>query len=368
MLTEKATEDENKELRQRVSILHHKAEHNEKLLRAFFAAELELLSCTTLAELMDYLLHRFKQGFALSSVTLMLLDPEDALQELLDGSEQYDHFNGLTLLHHPATLHELFIDVKPYCGESNAFIKSYCFPQDEKVESCALLPLVRQNCLIGALCLGSADPQRYNHLLRYDYVAHLASVVAVCIENAISRETLQKLSSLDSLTRVLNRRAFNQQLLREIKRSSRTAESMACLLLDIDHFKPVNDTYGHLSGDKILREIAQLLKDNLRVSDCVARYGGEEFAILLPGCGETEAIRVSENLRCQIAQTRFTGHQGESIPITASLGVTLCEQPHTEAHDLKQLSESLIQSADQALYVGKRNGRNQVRFQALKIS
>ncbi|TVQ73336.1 MAG: sensor domain-containing diguanylate cyclase [Oceanospirillales bacterium] len=370
MQADKSIADENKELRQRVNILHHKAERNEQLLKAFFAAELELLSCVTLAELLDYLLNQFKENFSLCSITLMLLDPEDAVQELLDGSDRFNHFEGLNLIPHPQTLHTLFPEVQPYCGEADSIIRENCFPSSntaiqESVQSCALLPLVRENCLIGALCLGSSDPQRYNHLLRYDYVSHLASVVAVCIENAISRETLQRLSSMDSLTRALNRRAFSQQLLREIKRCSRTGEPMACILLDIDHFKPVNDTHGHLSGDKILRDMAQVLKDNLRDTDSIARYGGEEFAILLPGCAEAEAIQVTENLRIAICNTAFTGHLGEPISITASLGLTVCEQVHTATLEVTELSESLIQTADQALYVGKRNGRNQVRFQSL---
>lgn len=365
MQTDKTLADENKALRQSVNILHNKAERNEQLLKAFFAAELELLSCVTLAELLDYLLYQFKEKFLLSSVTIMLLDPEDAVQELLDGSDCFTYFEGLKLIPHPQPLHSLFPEIKPYCGEANRLIHENCFPSNSSVQSCALLPLVRENCLIGALCLGSSDPQRYNHLLRYDYVSHLASVVAVCIENAISRETLQRLSSLDSLTRALNRRAFSKQLLREIKRCSRTGEPMACILLDIDHFKPVNDTHGHLSGDKILRDMSQLLRENLRETDSVARYGGEEFAILLPGCAEAEAIRVTENLRVVISNTSFTGHLGEPISITASLGLTVCEQVHTETTEVTALSESLIQTADQALYVGKRNGRNQVRFQSL---
>ena len=359
--------EENRELRQRVSILHHKAEQNEQLLKAFFEAELELLSCTTLAELLNYLLHLFRHKFLLCSISLMLFDPEDTVQELLDGSERFNHFEGLTLLRTPHKLHQLFPEVTPYCGEVNPSLIEVCFPSQPSIESCALLPLVREGCLIGSLCLGSSDPQRYNRLLRYDYVSHLASVVAVCIENAISRETLQRLSSIDSLTRSLNRRAFSQQLLREIKRCSRTAEPMACVLLDIDHFKPVNDTHGHLSGDKILRDMAQLLKENLRETDSIARYGGEEFAVLLPGCPQAEAIKVTENLRKVIEDTPFTGHLGTAIQITASIGVTICEKHHTELGDVSMLTESLIQTADQALYVGKRNGRNQVRFQALAL-
>ncbi|KGK41272.1 hypothetical protein LH51_15865 [Nitrincola sp. A-D6] len=362
MQSELTIAEENKELRQRVSILHHKAERNEQLLRAFFAAELDLLSCVTLAELLDYLLNHFRQSFGLSAVTLMLLDPEDMVQELLDGSARFNHFPGLQLIRQQQPLRDLYPDKTLFCGEATAHILATCFRGADDVQSCALLPLIREDCLIGSLCLGSSDPGRYNHLLRYDYVSHLASVVAVCMENAISHETLQRLSSIDPLTRALNRRAFSQQLLREIKRSNRTGEPLGCILLDIDHFKPVNDTHGHLSGDKVLRDMSQLLKEKLRETDSIARYGGEEFAILLPGCSESEATQVAENLREAISQTTFSGHQNQALQITASLGLTICEQQHTLATDVSNLTESLIQTADQALYFSKHNGRNRVSF------
>ncbi|QEW06191.1 sensor domain-containing diguanylate cyclase [Nitrincola iocasae] len=362
--------EENRELRQRVSILHHKAERNEQLLRAFFSAELDLLSCITLAELLDYLLNHFRQDFNLSAVTLMLLDPEDMVQELLDGSARFNHFPGLQLIRQQQPLRDLYPDSSLFCGEATPHIITTCFRGAEDVQSCALLPLIREDCLIGSLCLGSSDPGRYSHLLRYDYVSHLASVVAVCMENAISRETLQRLSSIDPLTRALNRRALSQQLLREIKRCNRTGEPLGCILLDIDHFKPVNDTHGHLSGDKVLRDISQLLKEQLRETDSIARYGGEEFAILLPGCPEPEATRVAENLRKCISQTLFSGHQNQALRITASLGITICEQQHTVDADVSELTESLIQTADQALYFCKHNGRNRVSFMPclLKVS
>lgn len=359
--------EENRELRQRVSILHHKAERNEQLLRAFFSAELELLSCVTLAELLDYLLNRFRLNFNLSAVTLMLLDPEDMVQELLDGSARFNSFPGLRLIQQQQPLRNLYPDNSLFCGEASPHIMATCFRETDDVQSCALLPLIRENCLIGSLCLGSSDPGRYSHLLRYDYVSHLASVVAVCMENAISHETLQRLSSIDPLTRALNRRALSQQMLREIKRCNRTGEPLGCILLDIDHFKPVNDTHGHLSGDKILRDISQLLKEKLRETDSIARYGGEEFAILLPGCSEEEATRVAENLRESVSMTLFSGHQNQALRITVSLGITICEQHHTVNTEVSDLTESLIQTADQALYFSKRNGRNKLSFKPCQL-
>ena len=191
--------------------------------------------------------------------------------------------------------------------------------------------------------------------------------MSVCIENCISRETLQHLSSIDALTRVMNRRALQQQLVCEIKRCNRTGESLAYVLLDIDYFKSVNDQHGHLTGDRILRAVGQMLSEKVRGTDSVARYGGEEFAILLPGCDLPEALRLAEMLRHALAELRVPGRDGRPVRITASLGVTICERQHTEMMDLATLAEDLVHAADQALYESKNRGRNQTNSQVCPL-
>ena len=159
--------------------------------------------------------------------------------------------------------------------------------------------------IIGSLHLGSIDPSRYNPNVATDYINHLASIIGVCIENCISQETLRRLSMIDMLTKVHNRRSFNTELNREISRASRSQQPLSCLFIDLDHFKQVNDTHGHPTGDRVLRGSAQTIKDQLRKTDFIARYGGEEFAVLLPGCESQQALQIAETIREAVAKQRF---------------------------------------------------------------
>ena len=168
----------------------------------------------------------------------------------------------------------------------------------------------------------------------------------------IANRELAKLSVTDPLTKVHNRRYFDETLVREIERSTRTGQPLSLLLVDIDHFKQFNDRYGHLVGDDCLRLVAATLKEVAsRSTDLVARYGGEEFAIVLPDTAEVEAYSVAERVRKKINALNFI-YKGEKIPISASLGVVgRVMVAGADAH-------GLIASADKALYEAKNRGRN----------
>jgi len=356
---------ENRELKRLVHLMQNKATRNEALLHNFFEAELLMLSCSSLAELLNYLLNEFRQHFKLCAVSLILFDPEETAQELLDSSSITLDQSHLRLLPTQQLLREIHPENRLFYGQPDSRLKQQVFEHAPVINSCAILPLIRENCLIGSLSLGSMDPDRYNQFLSYDYLSHLSSVVAVCIENCIRRETLQRLSSIDALTKTLNRRAFNLQLMRELKRSSRTDTPFACMLVDIDHFKRINDTFGHLTGDQVLRAVAELLKELVRDTDTVARFGGEEFAILLPGCNHDDALQVAENLRQKLHTYPFETHQGTVLSLSASFGFTICEPADTATEDMNSLMDQLIHAADQALYQSKEKGRNQTHFLTL---
>jgi diguanylate cyclase (GGDEF)-like protein len=158
----------------------------------------------------------------------------------------------------------------------------------------------------------------------------------------------------DGLTGLLNRRAFDVRLNEEVRRASRYNRPLALLMLDIDYFKHYNDSHGHPQGDRLLCELAQLLTQNVRVSDTVARYGGEEFAIILPETIKTKAMMVGEKIRAAVAEHPFP--LAETQPggaLTLSLGVAAFPE------DLPE-SNVLLDRADQALYRAKHTGRNRV--------
>jgi diguanylate cyclase (GGDEF)-like protein len=172
------------------------------------------------------------------------------------------------------------------------------------------------------------------------------------LERAI--EELARLSVTDPLTRLFNRRYFDSTIAEEVSRSKRTGIPLSLLMVDIDHFKNINDTYGHPFGDECLRQVAQVLQQyTQRAGDVAARYGGEEFIIALPATPIEQAALIAERIRCSI-EAIVLEYQGETVRLTASLGVASLVPGRDEG------SDTLIACADAALYRAKRNGRNQI--------
>ncbi len=165
-------------------------------------------------------------------------------------------------------------------------------------------------------------------------------------------EKLQKLAVTDGLTKLYNSRSFYSQLETEVDRFNRYKHPLALLLLDLDHFKDYNDTYGHLEGDKILVHFSQIIKSCLRANDTAYRYGGEEFTVILPETGGDEAGTVAQRIRAALEAERFSPVNGKKVKITISIGVT--------EYQLKEELSTFIQRADRAMYRSKQKGRNMV--------
>jgi diguanylate cyclase (GGDEF)-like protein len=165
-------------------------------------------------------------------------------------------------------------------------------------------------------------------------------------------EKLQKLAVTDGLTKLYNSRSFYSQLETEVDRFNRYKHPLALLLLDLDHFKDYNDTYGHLEGDKILVRFSQIIKSCLRANDTAYRYGGEEFTVILPETGAEEARTVAQRIRAALEAERFYPVDSKEAKITISIGVT--------EYQAKEELSTFIQRADRAMYRSKRKGRNMV--------
>ncbi len=175
------------------------------------------------------------------------------------------------------------------------------------------------------------------------------------LEKALKK--IEALSVKDSLTGCFNRRYLSEKLPSELKRANRYERRLALILVDIDHFKDINDTHGHLCGDQVLIEFVDILQKNLRKGvDWLVRYGGEEFVLVLPETGLPGAEKHAERLRTTIQDARFRW-EGESVSITASFGVSAYDPTEgKEGFD----AENLIESADACLYEAKQGGRNRV--------
>ncbi len=205
-----------------------------------------------------------------------------------------------------------------------------------------------------AIKMGASDfiikPLRFEELL-----LRLKKVLAereLANDRGRMMEKLQKLAITDGLTKLHNSRSFYSQLEVEVDRFNRYKRSLALLLMDIDHFKKYNDSYGHLEGDKALVKIAQVIKSCLRKLDSAYRYGGEEFTVILPETSCKEAQNVAQRIKSALKAEKFIPKQEKEAKITISIGVT-------EYYPGEQLSE-FIQRADKAMYLSKEKGRNKV--------
>ena len=176
------------------------------------------------------------------------------------------------------------------------------------------------------------------------------------LQTAVSdRERYQWLARIDSLTACLNRRALLEELETELERARRYKHGLTILMIDLDRFKDVNDTHGHLVGDSVLKQVGDVLRKEARAVDAVARYGGEEFVLLLPDTSAEGGLAFAERLRERVEEHNFAEGDVDRLRVTVSIGVA--QFPGNEVTKL----ESLIEMADAALYRAKNDGRNLVR-------
>jgi len=209
------------------------------------------------------------------------------------------------------------------------------------------------------LCLARRDgPFSEREVKLCELVAGLAGNA---LKNAYMHESLasknvslKKLAVSDPLTGLHNRRFFDMRLSEECRLAERHNLPLSMLLMDVDFFKRINDTYGHPAGDKVLVELGRVVPRNLRQSDCMARYGGEEFVILLPLTNLQGAIAKAEEIRLAIKEMAIELETGEVLRITASLGAAQLGAPHCSDQD------ALVAGADHGVYEAKERGRDQV--------
>ena len=186
-------------------------------------------------------------------------------------------------------------------------------------------------------------------------VSLVASMGFVFMSKERADETNRRLAALDELTGVANRRFIIAALDRDVGRAVRTRESMALMMVDIDHFKRINDTHGHLAGDQVLRHVVDVIRNRIRSQDIVGRYGGEEFLVVLADTSAQGALQVAEQLRAAIEGAHYVC-AGESLSVSVSIGVF---GGRLEAGDSW---DQLIHAADMALYRAKQMGRNRVEM------
>ncbi|MEA2460079.1 MAG: hypothetical protein QOH90_256 [Actinomycetota bacterium] len=211
-----------------------------------------------------------------------------------------------------------------------------------------VLPLFAENDSVGFLVVEhGGGPMTRIHRNVVLTMGQFANLGALALRNRRLMRTVRTMADTDALTGLANRRTFQKVLEKELSRAQRNGDQVTLMMLDVDHFKNFNDTYGHQAGDQVLELVAKTLSEASRDFDTPARYGGEEFAVILPSCSPKESLPVAERLRALVGQIETVG------PLTASAGVATFPN---HASDLT----SLIKAADEALYESKRSGRDRI--------
>ena len=219
-------------------------------------------------------------------------------------------------------------------------LHKYLIPMKNPHHSAGYLPLMQQNCTAGPL----RDEQ--------GSISSIYISVQDVTEYVIYELKLIEMSRLDPLTKLFNRRHLELSLIEDLKRSERFGTALSVVMIDIDFFKSINDSFGHLCGDQVIRQIASLLKETVRQTDIVGRYGGEEFCCILPETNAEQACMLAERLRETIARAEL-GFAGFPLHATISLGVA-------EYGQACNTLETLTKAADDALYASKGSGRDMV--------
>jgi len=225
----------------------------------------------------------------------------------------------------------------------------YKLAKEKNIE--LIVPLRFKGNINGLLCLMKKEKEFGSKYTREEnrYIDILAGFASVAIENA----KLYEMATLDKKTKLYNHGFFKNRLIEEIERAERYKKNLSLMILDLDHFKKVNDTYGHMFGDKVLIKVSQTIKDSVRSFDIPARFGGEEFTVILPETTSERSLSVAKRLRRRIEKLIFSLER-HRFGITVSIGVA------NFVYGVDMTEDIIIEHADKALYYAKEHGRNQV--------
>jgi len=344
--------------RRRLQELTDEVARNENKMRRSQQRELRLLQAEDMASLFHEIVEGLRASYGLQTVTLVLCDPDHDVRHLLLASGTAP-VEGVLFVESLSGLAPQYVALRsPWLGPYAGCDHQLVLP-GPPLGSVALIPLLHRGKLIGSLNFGSNDRSRFTRGHASDFLAHLGVIASYCIENVVNRARLLRSGFTDVLTGWHNRRYLQVRLKEELARACRDRGKLVCLMLDVDHFKSVNDTWGHAAGDAVLRELAQRIESQVRASDVAARYGGEEFVVLLPGTGTVNGVRLAERIRAAIAATPVTLPGGEAVPVTVSIGISSIA-PDARSTDFKTQGEALLARADVALYKAKSEGRDRV--------
>ena len=332
----------------------------EDVSKRLQAMELNLLGSGSFRDLGKALNGEYRRLLGAESLSLLVFRRDDVEFDLPDDCADTDgSIHIVDAQRYVQRLDSLAggFSTEPY-SESN---HAHYFPSSRSpshASSVTLIPLSRRAVVIGVLAF--AVPNAWHSPILNDRTRlnRLAAIVAVCVENLYTQALIRQVSLRDPLTGLYNRRYFEEYLGQSLALSRRSGKPLCCLLLDIDHFKQVNDRYGHAFGDAVLLSLAETLQAHLRSGEVVSRIGGEEFCVVVADAGLDIGEMVAERIRGAAAALELAVPGGEIIAITVSCGVASTAQ--LDPLDPAKAPTALQELADAALYSAKQQGRNRV--------
>jgi diguanylate cyclase (GGDEF)-like protein len=226
-------------------------------------------------------------------------------------------------------------------------------PKPKAAHGCMVVPIVTESETIGCVAFTDSRPNAFT-FEQQRLVDRLIRLASVGIQNALLHSKTLELAETDSMTGLLTNRAYQERLETEFRKAQTARQSLSLLIIDVDFFKRINDTYGHPQGDELLRQLGELLRQHARRADVCCRYGGDEFTIVMPETIKAEAAMVAGRIRQAVADKAFA-LEGSMVNITVSIGVAGYPQDVTQ-------KAALVKAADVALYAAKHDGRNNVKL------
>jgi diguanylate cyclase (GGDEF)-like protein len=318
-----------------------------------------LLESPDLQSLLEILLVSMPRHFSFRVSELWLYDPEDVLAGLIVGGQRYGRH--LQLQHDAFAMQELY-DMEPDvvvidATDSRMFevLKS-----EHGIEYALLMPLTDSGRMIGSLHLGLQDDSLVMGDAEEDLIAHLAAMISSCFKLAVTRQQVSQLTLLDPLTQISNLRGFEKDIAREISRARRADQPVSVMMMEVDEFDDLYDSYGERRGHFVLKKVAERISSDLRATDNLARLSRHKFAVLVPGSGEVLAQEIAERMRRDIEDFAIDDGRGAVLQVTLSIGLVTWEPNHYPAVDMPQLARQMQSVGSKALETALSKGGNQL--------
>jgi len=319
--------------------------------------ELMLLEAPDLLALFEILLVSLPRHFAFRVSELWLYDPEELLAGILVGAERYGQ--NLQLLNDVFPILELY-DPEPDIAliEATDSRMFEVLKSEQGIDSALLLPLQDAGRIIGSLHLGSQDEVLELGEAEENLLAHLAAIISTCFRTAVSRQQTAELSLLDELTGISNPRGFTRDLAREIARARRSEKPVTLLLMEIDEFDDLYESYGERSGQFVIKKVAERISSNLRATDLLARLGRERFAVVIPAGSEVVGQEIASRMCRDIEGFSIDDGRGAVLQVTIGAGFVSWEPQQFPAVDMAQLAQQMETVGNRALQDAKARGGN----------